>query len=199
MSIAAIILAAGRGSRFGPEPKLLAPLDGKPLVRHAVEAAIASRARPVILVTGHRAPEVEAAASGLELKVVRNPHYGEGLSTSLRAGFSALPCDAEGALVLLADMPLVRAEALDRLVEAWRVSGCPAALVPVARGRRSNPVLLSKALAPEIETLTGDIGAAPLLRRLPDVVEWPMDDAALVVDVDTVESLDALRSLSQER
>ena len=73
--VAAIVLAAGQGSRFGPEPKLLAPFEGKPLVRHVVEAAAVSSADPVIVVTGHRAGEIEAAVKDLPVRFVRNEAF----------------------------------------------------------------------------------------------------------------------------
>ncbi len=125
--VAAMILAAGRGTRFGAEAKLLALLGGKPLVRRVAEAALASMARPVIVVTGHRAPEVEAALADLPLELAHNPDFAEGLSTSLKRGFRALPPDVEAVIVLLGDMPLVNAPLIDRLIRRWSETR-PAAL-----------------------------------------------------------------------
>ena len=192
-AVAALILAAGQGTRFGAEPKLLALLDGKPLVRWVAEAALGSSASPVIVVTGHRAAEVQGALAGLEVEIAPNPSYRDGLSTSLQAGFRALPPGADAAIVLLADMPLVGSSIVDRLVRAWREAGRPPALIPVTGGRRSNPVVLSRGLTSEIMTLDGDTGAAPLLRGSAGVLEYPIDDPALLLDVDTTESLGALR------
>jgi molybdenum cofactor cytidylyltransferase len=87
VSVAALVLAAGRGSRFGQEPKLLAELEGKPLVRHVAEAALASRAEPTLVVTGHRADAIGAALRDLPVALRHNPDYADGLSTSLRQGF----------------------------------------------------------------------------------------------------------------
>ncbi|HEX2137270.1 MAG TPA: nucleotidyltransferase family protein [Microvirga sp.] len=190
--VAVLVLAAGRGTRFGEDPKLLATLRGKPLVRWVAEAAFASSARPIIVVSGHRAGEVAAALADLPLELVPNPSYADGLSTSLRAGFEALPREAAAAIVLLGDMPLVAGPVIDRLAEAWLAAGRPAALVPVTGGRRSNPVVLSRALESDIMALEGDAGAGPLLRRRADVVEYPLEDPALLQDVDTPESLAAL-------
>jgi molybdenum cofactor cytidylyltransferase len=187
--VAAIILAAGRGTRFGSEPKLLAQLDGKPLVRHVAEAARGSSARPVIAVTGHRADEVETALADLPLRVVRNASYAEGLSTSLRTGFDALPSEAGAAIVLLGDMPWIGSPLLDLLIAAWKEHGRPSALVPTYGGQRGNPVILSSVLRPEISGLTGDVGAGPILRRRMDIGEWPMNDPAILQDVDTVQAL----------
>jgi len=193
-AVAAIILAAGRGTRFGEEPKLLAPIGGKPLVRRVAEAAAVSAADPVIVVTGHHSEDVAAALQGLPVTIVHNARYADGLSTSVKTGFSALPPEAEAALVLLGDMPSVTAKLIDGLVSAWHDRGEPAAIVPTFEGQRGNPVLISRALEPLIHRLSGDTGAGPVLRGREDVVEWPTSDPAVVQDVDTREELARLRS-----
>src|SRR5262245_46502411 len=99
--IAALVLAAGRSTRMGAANKLLADVGGKPMVRHAVEAALASQAHPVLVVTGHQADEVCAALAGLDVAVATNPNFATGLSSSLRVGIRALPKGVAGALVLL--------------------------------------------------------------------------------------------------
>jgi molybdenum cofactor cytidylyltransferase len=192
VSVAAIVLAAGQGTRFGPEPKLLAELAGKPLVRHVAEAALASKARPVIAVLGHRREDVGAALPA-SIRRVENPGYTAGLSTSLKAGFAALDAGAEAAVVLLGDMPGVTPELIDRLIDAWAVAGRPAAVIPTCEGRRGNPVLLATALAPEIRGLSGDTGAGALLRARRDVLEVPVLTPAVLADIDTPHALAALR------
>jgi molybdenum cofactor cytidylyltransferase len=192
VSVAAIVLAAGQGTRFGPEPKLLATLAGKPLVRHVADAALASRACPVIAVLGHRSEEIGAALPA-SVRRADNPDYAAGLATSLKAGFAALPSSAEAAIVLLGDMPGATAGLIDALIDAWTAAGRPAAAIPTCEGRRGNPVLLSAALAPEIRTLSGDAGAAALLRARTDVLEVPVLATAVLADVDTRDALAALR------
>jgi molybdenum cofactor cytidylyltransferase len=191
--VAAIVLAAGRGTRFGEEPKLLAKVGGKALVRHAAEAAVDSTADPVIVVTGHCADAVQAELKGLPIQIVYNPLFADGLSTSLKAGFSALPPRVRAALVLLGDMPLVSASLIDALVAGWHDRGEPAALIPTLDGRRGNPVVISRALQAAVEELSGDVGAGPVLRGRPDVVEWPTADSAVVQDIDTREEFGKLR------
>jgi molybdenum cofactor cytidylyltransferase len=190
-AVAAMILAAGQGTRFGPEPKLLSPLHGKPLVRHVAEAALASSVTPVIVVTGHRAGEVAAALIDLPLRIVRNPAYAEGLSTSLKAGLTCCPAEKEAVVVLLGDMPLIGSDLISALVSAW--DGRSSAVVPTLHGQRGNPALLSRALFGEIEELQGDAGAGAILRRRSDVIEMPVDDPAVLQDVDTADALTALR------
>ncbi|MEZ0170671.1 NTP transferase domain-containing protein [Microvirga sp. TS319] len=191
---AAILLAAGRGTRFGAEPKLLAQLGGKALVRHAAEAAVRSAAHPVVVVTGHRAAEVQSALSGLPVHIVHNALFAQGLSTSLKAGFSALPPSACAAIVLLGDMPFVTACLIDALVTGWRDKGEPAALVPTWNGQRGNPVVISRKLQAAIEGLSGDVGAGLILRGRRDVLEWPTQDPAVMQDIDTQEEFAGHRS-----
>ncbi|MPR05515.1 nucleotidyltransferase family protein [Microvirga tunisiensis] len=187
--VAAIVLAAGRGTRFGPEPKLLASLDGKVLIRHVAEAAVRSMANPVIVVTGCRHREVQAELNDIRVQIVQNAAFGEGLSTSLKAGFAALPPESKAAVVILGDMPLVTSELIDGLVQMWDRMGRPVALVPTINGRRGNPVVLSRVLGSLIMQLSGDAGAGPILRERTDVIECPVNDPAILVDVDTSEEL----------
>jgi molybdenum cofactor cytidylyltransferase len=189
--VAAILLAAGRGTRFGAAPKLLASLDGVPLVRHAAQAALSSRAGPLVVVLGHEAEAVRAALTGLDAAFVENPHFADGLSTSLRAGFRALSPEADAAVVLLGDMPGVGSGLIDRLVAAYAPER-PAAVVPVTGGRRANPVLLDRRLAGDIAALSGDRGAAGLLKDRPDVLELTVDDPGALLDVDTPAALAGL-------
>ncbi len=187
--VAAIILAAGQGTRFGREPKLLACFGSSPMVRHVVRAAVRSLAEPVIVVIGSRADEIEASLKGLPIQITRNPWFAHGLSTSLKAGFAALPSQTKAAVILLGDMPLVSPSFIDTLVKRCRGIGEPAALIPTLRGERGNPVVLSRELQTLIEGLSGDTGAGPILRRRPDVVEFPVSDPAILQDVDTADEL----------
>lgn len=187
--VAAIVLAAGRGIRFGDEPKLLARINGKTLVRHVVEAAVGSSVDPIIVVTGYRSEEVEADLRALPVQIVRNVLFAQGLSTSLKVGFSSVPAMTRAAIVLLGDMPFVKAELIDALVDEWLKKGGPSALVPTFGGRRGNPVVLSRALQIDIDGLSGDAGAGPLLRGRADVLEWPTADPAVAQDIDTRDEL----------
>ncbi|KQO73006.1 4-diphosphocytidyl-2C-methyl-D-erythritol kinase [Methylobacterium sp. Leaf87] len=185
-----VLLAAGRGTRFGPAPKLLSLLDGEPLVRHAARAALAARLGPVVAVLGAHGPAVRAALEGLDLTCIDNPAHGEGLSTSLRVGLDALPA-ADAILVLLGDMPRIGPHHLIALADAF-AEGDPAAVVPLHDGQRGNPVLLDRRrLGADLATLAGDQGAGRLLARRTDVREVPMDRAVLQ-DVDTPEALAGL-------
>src|SRR5256886_11407416 len=117
--IAAVVLAAGRSTRMGGPNKLLAEIAGRPLLRIVVEEALASHAKPVIVVVGHERAEVEQALAGLPVQFVHNPDFAQGLGTSLKAGIAAVPAEADGAIVCLADMPPVDARLLNRLIAAF--------------------------------------------------------------------------------
>jgi molybdenum cofactor cytidylyltransferase len=188
-----ILLAAGRGTRFGAEPKLLQALAGRALVRHAAEAAVASGLGPVVAVLGAHADRVGAALDGLDLVRVVNPAYADGLATSLQAGLAALPRGIDGAIVLLGDMPRVSARHLADLADAFRAADpSPSAVVPVHAGVRGNPVLLNlRRLGPALAGLSGDQGAGRLLAGRDDVLECAMD-AGVTQDVDTPDGLAAL-------
>lgn len=193
--IAAIILAAGRSTRMGGPNKLLAEIAGKPLVRIAAEEALASRARPVVVVTGHERERVEEALKGLDVRCVHNPNFAAGLSTSLKAGLAALPDDVDGAIVCLGDMPQVRAPLIDRLIAAFDPERGALVVVPTIDGKRGNPVVWSRRFFPELAALEGDVGARHLIGRYQEaVVEVPVEDRAALVDVDTPEALNAVKA-----
>jgi molybdenum cofactor cytidylyltransferase len=190
-SVAAIVLAAGEGRRMGGPVKQLSTVGGVPLVRRAVEAALASRAEPVIVVTGHAAEAIEAALAGLDVVVRRNPAFAEGLSSSLRAGLAAVPEAADGAVVLLADMPGIGGPAVDRLIDAFDPERGALVAVATVAGKRGNPVLWSRRYFPELAAVTGDTGGRAIIGRDPAaVVEVELGEAA-GLDVDTPEALAA--------
>jgi molybdenum cofactor cytidylyltransferase len=188
--IAAIVLAAGRSTRMGAANKLLADVGGKPMVRHAVEAALASQAHPVLVVTGHEADDVRAALAGLGVTFVANPDFAQGLSSSLKAGIRAVPTDATGALVLLGDMPRINAAHLDTMIAACASPAGAAIVVPVHEGQRGNPVLWPADLFGDMLALEGDAGARSLLAQHPDCVrEIDLGTDAVLMDVDTPDAL----------
>jgi molybdenum cofactor cytidylyltransferase len=193
--IAAIVLAAGRSTRMGGPNKLLAEIGGKPLVRIAAEQALASRAAPVIVVTGHEHERVEAALAGLSVKVTHNPDFASGLGGSLKTGIAAVPADVDGAVVCLGDMPQVDAALIDQLIAAFDPEKGALAVVPVFDGSRGNPVLWSRRFFPDLMAIEGDVGARHLINRYNEaVVEVPATGKAALVDVDTPEALRGVKA-----
>jgi len=193
--IAAVVLAAGRSTRMGAVNKLIAEIGGKPLVRIAAEQALASHASPVIVVTGHERERVEAALKGLPVRLVHNPDYAEGLGTSLKAGIAAVPAEADGAIVCLGDMPQVSSALIDKLVAAFDPERGALVVVPSIAGRRGNPVVWSRRFFHDLAQVQGDIGARYLIGSYAEaVVEVLVADDAALTDVDTPESLSAVKA-----
>ena len=197
--IAAIDLAAGQSRRMGPKNKLLLPIDGAAMVRHAAGSVLASAARPVIAVTGHEADRVMAALAGLDVKCVHNAEYAAGLSTSLHRGLAAVPADADGVVVCLGDMPRVAPAVIDKLIAAFNPLEGRAICVPTWHGKRGNPVLFAARFAAEIQEIAGDVGARYLLGEYPELVcEVEIDgidaQGGIFMDVDTPEALKDLES-----
>jgi molybdenum cofactor cytidylyltransferase len=193
--VGAIVLAAGRSTRMGGPNKLLAEIGGKPLVRFVAEQALASRATPVVVVTGHERAKVEGALAGLRVRFAHNPDYAAGLSTSLRAGLTALPPEVDGAIVCLGDMPQVTASLIDRMLDAFDPARGALVVVPTIEGKRGNPVVWSRRFFPDLMTLEGDVGARHLIAIYTDAVaEVPMEDSAALTDVDTPDALMAVKA-----
>ncbi len=193
--VAAIVLAAGRSTRMGAINKLIAEIGGKPLVRIAAEQALASRAGPVIVVTGHERERVEGALAGLPVRFVHNPGYAEGLGTSLKAGIAAIPADSDGAIVCLGDMPQVDHQLIDKLLASFDPERGALVVVPTFDGRRGNPVVWSRRFFNDLMSIQGDIGARHLIGSYAEAVaEVPVAGEAALTDIDTPESFSAVKA-----
>jgi len=190
------VLAAGRGVRFDPTaPKQLTPLAGEPLVAHAVRAAIRSGLAPVIVVVSD---ERVAVALPDGVQVARNPAPEAGIASSLHAALDALAGerDVDGAVIGLADQPLVGPDAYRRLARAYDEGARLA--VATYGGGRANPVLLAREHWDEARTLQGDEGARVLFRTH-GAVEVPCDGTGDPADVDTPADLAAIESRLREK
>ncbi len=117
VDIAGVLLAAGMSSRMGDSNKLLVEIDGMPMVRHAAQAMLAGGIEDLVVVTGHQAPAIEAALSGLNLRFAHNPDFADGQSCSVAAGIAAMPASASGALIALGDMPYLSADLVAEMVQ----------------------------------------------------------------------------------
>jgi molybdenum cofactor cytidylyltransferase len=190
--IAAIILAAGAASRMG-RPKQLLDWGGRPLVRVAAETALTARFDQVVVVVGHARDAVAAALAGLPLRLIDNPAYAAGQSTSLRAGIAALGPEVAVALVMLGDQPFVTAAIVERLIAEWRASSAPI-VAPSYAGQRGNPVLFARMLFPELLAIQGDQGARTVLAADPSRIRLvPFDDPRPLADIDTPEDYAQLK------
>ncbi|MCK6453962.1 MAG: molybdopterin-binding/glycosyltransferase family 2 protein [Alphaproteobacteria bacterium] len=194
--IAAIVLAAGLARRMGSN-KLLAPIEGVPMVARAVDAALASQARPVVVVVGNEAERVKAALAGRDVTFVANPDFAEGLSASLKRGIAAVPPECDGALVCLGDMPRVTAGDLNRLIAAFNPVEGRGICVPVRDAKRGNPVLWGRRFFAEILGVAGDVGAKHLIGAYPEAVaEVAMEGDGVLIDIDTPQALASLSAKS---
>jgi CTP:molybdopterin cytidylyltransferase MocA len=194
--ISAILLAAGSGSRFGGG-KLLAPYRGRPLIEASLANLAEAPIEETVAVVGDDAQRLRAVCEPYGVRVVENPDWRQGQSTSVRAGLLALGPEVRAAVVLLADQPLVGPGAVGRLVAAFE-EGAEVAVATYG-GRRRNPVLFSRAVWPLLEAeLSGDEGARAVLRRHPDLVtEVPCDGVGDPADVDTAEDLRSLEHMRE--
>ncbi len=178
--IAGLVLAAGAGRRFGEDPKQLAQLDGRPLLQHAVDAAVAVEAlERVVVVLGARAEQVREAIDLGRAELVVCAEWEAGQAASLRCGLRALR-DVERIVVTLGDQPWVTSEAIRRLAAE------PAGTRAAYDGVPGHPVVLGGALVDAALGLQGDEGARGLLR---DARTVECGDVADSRDVDTVEDL----------
>lgn len=188
--VTALLLAAGRSSRMGPTNKLLAEVNGAPLVARAVDAALASQAANVIVVTGHQGESVARALADRPVTFVHNPAFADGLSSSLRAGLAAVPSESDAVVVCLGDMPRVASAVIDRLIAAYSPLEGRAICIPTTHGKQGNPVLWDRAFFTEMAALSGDAGAKRLIGQHADrLCEVPVDDAGILYDVDTPDLL----------
>jgi molybdenum cofactor cytidylyltransferase len=189
-SIAAIVLAAGRSSRMGPRHKLLQPIDGQPMVRRTVSRLVEASVGPIVVVTGHGAADIRAALAGLPCRFAHNPHHADGMGTSLAVGAAAVS-HADAVLVALADMPDVSAAHVRLLVDAWHTSDA-AIVVPMAGGRRGNPVIFGAEKLPALRQCKGDVGARALVAADPSrVCTVVIDHVGVLHDIDTPADLAA--------
>lgn len=189
-SVGGVLLAAGQSRRMGRANKMLVEVDGAPMVVHAARALLSSGAYPVVVVLGHEPEAVQEALAGLEVTFVRNPDYADGLSTSLKAGLSALPNQCAGAVVALGDMPGVGAEDIDSLIEAFDPLGGHSICVPTYNRKRGNPVLWARRYFDDISSVSGDVGARHLIGENADqVLEVPRDNPGVLIDLDTPEAV----------
>jgi len=193
--IAIIVLAAGQSRRMGKDNKLVADVNGTAMVRHTLENIAGVVPDEPIVVTGHEADMVTAALVGLDLKIVHNPKFAAGLSTSLVTGLGALDDEVDGALVCLADMPRVSREDIKKLIAAFDPIENRAICVPTFRGKRGNPVLWGREFFDPMSRVSGDVGARHLIGAHDDkVVEVEVDSDGVILDVDTPEMLKAINN-----
>lgn len=191
-ALAAIVLAAGRSTRMQDSNKLLLPWGGKRILQVVAETLLKVPLAQVLVVVGHQREQVQALLAGYPVQTVYNPRYAEGLSTSVRRGVEEAGAQLDGYLFALGDMPQVAPETLWQLCRSFSLHGQNGIAVPTFQGQRGNPVVIGKEYRAELLQLEGDRGARSLVQKHAQrVIEVPVDDPGIFVDVDTPQTYGA--------
>ncbi|WP_323192299.1 nucleotidyltransferase family protein [Halostella sp. PRR32] len=189
--VGGVLLAAGRGTRFEGGNKLLADVDGSPIVRRAAQTLCQSSVHEVVAVVGHEAARVTEALDGLDLSVRHNDSYAAGQSTSVRTGIDAArDADWDAVLFALGDMPFVRPSTVDALRTAY-ASGEGTIVAPAYEGKRGNPVLFGRQHYDGLSDVSGDRGGRHLIETRDDAVLVDVDDSGVRSDVDSRADLES--------
>jgi molybdenum cofactor cytidylyltransferase len=186
--ISAIVLAAGESRRMG-ELKQLLPWHGETVLGRLLSTLLSSSLDEVILVLGHEAKRILEKISIRGIRVVLNPDYQKGMSSSLRCGLMAMNQAAEAFLIVLADQPALTPEIIRQLIDAFRRAQPEKNIVaPSFQGRRGHPVLFGRRYLEELRGSTGEVGGREILARHPeDMLLLEMDTEAILIDLDTPE------------
>jgi molybdenum cofactor cytidylyltransferase len=182
--IAAVVLAAGLSTRMG-KPKQTLPLKGRPMLEQVLLTYRRAKVDRVVVVLGAEAADVRKNVRFQREKVVINPGYKGGMSSSLRLGLGEVEREAEAVIIALGDQPFVSAETINLLVDAHRASKAPV-VVPVYHGARGNPVLFDRTVFSQIKEVRGDVGAKSVVARNRDrVLQVDVEDGGVLWDIDT--------------
>ena len=193
MTLAAVVLAAGRSARMGEANKLLLDLGSEPVLARTLRQVQACGFEDAIVVTGHEAEEVESLARCAGFRTTQAEAWREGLGASLRAGVAAAGVEVDGYVIVLGDMPLVQPDTVKRLVETFAAADRPI-VRPIRQKQPGHPVLFHRVYRDELLALRGDEGAQAVVLRHRDRLHLvETDDAGVVLDADTPEALQTLR------
>jgi molybdenum cofactor cytidylyltransferase len=182
--LSAILLAAGESKRMG-EPKQLMPVGSRVMVEQAIDNLLNSAVNEVIVVLGHRAEEITGAIADKPIKIMFNPNYRQGMSTSIIAGLILVDPQVQAVMLALGDQPLVDSQTINQLIDAFN-NHKKGIAVPVYRGKRGHPIIFAIKYKPELLNLEGDIGGREIIRQHPnDVIEVAIDSESVITDIDT--------------
>jgi molybdenum cofactor cytidylyltransferase len=181
-TVGGVLLAAGTGTRFAGGNKLLAELDGVPVVRQATRTLLDAPVEEVVAVLGHEAAAVESALGDLDVAVRHNENYAEGQSTSVAVGVAAARERGwDAAVFALGDMPAVDSETIERVVDAYN-AGAGSVLAPAFEGTRGNPALFDSRHFDALADVTGDRGGRKIIEDAGTLVA--VEDPGVRKDID---------------
>jgi len=182
--LSAILLAAGESKRMG-ELKQLMPLGKSTLLEQAIDNLLNSSVDETIVVLGHRAEEITEIIAGSPVKIMLNPDYRQGMSTSIIAGLTLVDPQSQAVMLALGDQPLVASRTINQLIDAFNNHDKGIA-VPTHRGRRGHPIIFGIKYKAELLDLKGDIGGREIIRQHPDdVLEVAVDSKSIISDIAT--------------
>ena len=189
--ISGLILGAGASQRFGP-PKQLLPFRGTTMLGWVVDQAQrASALDEVVVVLGRAADEIREQVDFGAARVVENPVFGEGCSSSYRAGIAALNHASDAIMIILGDRPNVSPEIINQLAEAWREHDAPIALCSY-QGRKGHPMIFAQSLFTQLVELHGDKAAWKLVDANAAAVQEVHFNLAFPDDINTAEDFERL-------
>ena len=184
--LSAILLAAGESKRMG-KPKQLMPLGKSTLLEQAVDNLLDSSVNETIVVVGHQSEEITKTIATRPVKIVINPDYREGMSTSIIAGLMLADPRSQAVMLALGDQPLVASRTINQLIDAFN-SHNKCIAVPTYQGRRGHPIIFDIKYKAELFKLKGDIGGREIIRNhSKDVLKVAVDSESVVSDIDTQE------------
>ena len=192
MRISVVLLAAGQSSRMQGRNKLLLDFGGESLVRRTARTAVSLQPEELIVVTGHARAQVEASLAALPLRFVFNPLHESGQPSSVAAGVAALTVWCDAVMILPSDLPLIEADDLRFLCNAYRSMDEGSIAVPFFLGTRGNPVIFSSSHIPEVISGRTNIGCRKLIDNNPELVtQIEATNDHYIVDLDTSDAYEA--------
>ena len=186
MTTAAVLLAAGSGSRMGLKPKSLLDLNGEPLIRHSARQLVDAGVSQLVVVLGHYAADIEAPLGGLPVHKVYNPDPDQGLVSSQRLGLQALSDNTDTVIMSLADQPLVTTQDIETLLHAFaQCTSTADMLFPLVNGQPGNPVLLSARARADILAGDSSFGCKEWRQsHAAQVEKFPSNNLHFITDLD---------------
>jgi molybdenum cofactor cytidylyltransferase len=182
--ISAILLAAGKSQRMG-KPKQLMPFGQSTIVEQAIDNLLGSAVDEVIVVVGYRAKEVTKTIAAKSVKIMFNPNYQQGMSTSIIAGLILVDPKSQAVMLALGDQPLVDSQTINRLIDEFYNHGKGIA-IPTYQGRRGHPITFAIKYKQKLLELKGDVGGREIIKDHPgDILEVAVDSESVISDIDT--------------
>jgi molybdenum cofactor cytidylyltransferase len=194
IDICALVLAAGKSERMGSQ-KLLLPFGGKTIIERVIDNILLAGLENILVVTGSHRDEIEKLISTMPITFCHNPHYSDGMHTSVIQGFRSLPENTGAVLVFLGDQPFIPAEVIQTVIITWRQSG-KRIIIPTFQGKRGHPTLFDFKLREEILHLDPVSGLRSITVKFPEeILEAEINFPQILKDIDT--KSDYLNELNQ--